>query len=113
MPLRETGERHAMIDKIVRPDKPKLGAPERHVRHHAVHTAICWMHELTDAPIEHLHDELAGYHKRKRRADSERLHDIATEALQCLGEMSDHFSAVDYASIYSHLQQGLITPTEG
>jgi hypothetical protein len=107
MALRDTHDRHRMIDRIVRPRRPAPDAPAHHHRHYDVHRAVTWLHELLDAPLEAQHAEFAASLEGEP-LPAERLHDLATELLELLKQHGGYFSPRDYASLYHHLSQGLM-----
>lgn len=109
--LRSTIDRLHQCAKIVRPQKPHDHAHPDHVhhgRHYDVHLACGWLHELTDAPIEHLHREFATHQKKRTKMSPQRLHEVAVELMAALYAHDQHFSAENYAALYHHIQQGMI-----
>lgn len=105
--LRETTDRIHLAGTLVRPVKPHATDPAYHHRHHAVHLALLWLHELTDAPLADLHAEFAWLHRCGDHATPARLRAIAVELMDHLYAHDDVLAPHEYAALYHQISQGL------
>jgi hypothetical protein len=95
--------------QLTRPVKPFHTESEHNHNHHAVHLACTWLHELTNASIEHIHDAFAKHQKHKTKMDQETLHGVSQELLEVLYSHDQSFTPSTYASLYHHIAKGLIS----
>ncbi len=110
--LRETTDRLVIAGCLVRPKKPHFSEPAYHHSHHAVHQALMWLHELTDAPLRELHDELAIHQQRNTKVTPTRLRELAHELLKHLYAHDSVLTPQEYAAIYHQISQGLNSKDE-